>query len=93
MKTVDDGAAFEHPLYKTLLSVPELSVATTRLDQVLTWGMSNALWVFPMATSCCGIEFMSVAAAHYDIARFGSEVVRFSTGWAPSSGRPHGRRT
>ena len=38
----------------------------------------NSLWPFPFATACCGIEFMSVAAAHYDISRFGSEVMRFS---------------
>ena len=74
MKTVDDGAAFEHPLYKTLLSVPGLSVATTTLDQVLTWGMSNALWVFPMATSCCGIEFMAAAASRVDLDRMGTIV-------------------
>jgi NADH-quinone oxidoreductase subunit B len=29
-------------------------------------------------TACCGIEFMSVAAAKYDLSRFGAEVVRFS---------------
>jgi NADH-quinone oxidoreductase subunit B/C/D len=74
VKTVDDGAAFEHPLYRTLLSVPGLTVATTALDQVLTWGMSNALWVFPMATSCCGIEFMATAASRVDIDRMGTIV-------------------
>lgn len=30
------------------------------------------------ATSCCGIEFMSTAAAHHDISRFGMEVTRNS---------------
>ena len=74
MKTVDDGAAFEHPLYRTLLNVPGLSVATTVLDHVLTWGMSNALWVFPMATSCCGIEFMAAAASRVDLDRMGTIV-------------------
>ena len=74
VRTVDDGAAFEHPLYRTLLSVPGLTVATTVLDQVLTWGMSNALWVFPMATSCCGIEFMATAASRVDIDRMGTIV-------------------
>ncbi len=74
MRTVDDGAAFEHPLYRTLLRMPGLTVATTVLDQVLTWGTSNALWVFPMATSCCGIEFMATAASRVDIDRMGTIV-------------------
>jgi NADH-quinone oxidoreductase B subunit len=71
---VDDGSGFEHPLYRTLLSVPGLTVATTVLDQVLTWGTTNALWVFPMATSCCGIEFMATAASRVDIDRMGTIV-------------------
>jgi NADH-quinone oxidoreductase subunit B/C/D len=72
--TVDDGGNFEHPLYKTLLRLPGLTVATTSLDYVLTWGMTNALWVFPMATSCCGIEFMATAASRVDIDRMGTIV-------------------
>jgi len=74
VRTVDDGSAFEHPLYRTLLSMPGLTVATTVLDQVLTWGTTNALWVFPMATSCCGIEFMATAASRVDIDRMGTIV-------------------
>ena len=74
MRTVDDGSGFEHPLYRTLLSMPGLTVATTVLDQVLTWGTTNALWVFPMATSCCGIEFMATAASRVDIDRMGTIV-------------------
>ena len=72
--TVDDTGNFEHPLYRTLLSVPGLTVATTALDHVLTWGMTNALWTFPMATSCCGIEFMATAASRVDIDRMGTIV-------------------
>ena len=30
------------------------------------------------ATSCCGIEFMALGAARYDMARFGFEVARAS---------------
>lgn len=48
------------------------------LDDVIDWGRSNSLWPLTFATSCCGIEFMSVGAARYDFARFGFEVARAS---------------
>lgn len=71
----DEGAlTYEHPLYKTMLSVPGLSVATGLVDQVLEWGFRNSLWVFPMATSCCGIELMAAAAARVDLDRMGTIV-------------------
>ena len=48
------------------------------LDRLIEWGRSNSLWPLTFATSCCGIEFMAVCAARYDIARFGFEVTRNS---------------
>ena len=48
------------------------------LDDVINWGRSNSLLPLTFATSCCGIEFMSVGAARYDMARFGFEVARAS---------------
>jgi NADH-quinone oxidoreductase subunit B/C/D len=75
LPVVDEGArAYEHPLYEPLLTVPGLSVAVTLLDRLLEWGTSNALWIFPMATSCCGIELMSAAASRVDLDRMGSIV-------------------
>lgn len=65
---------YEHPLYGNLLSVPGLSVATTLVDRLLEWGTTNSLWVFPMATSCCGIELMSAAASRVDLDRMGTIV-------------------
>ena len=52
---------------------------TTRLDKVIAWGRKHSMWPMPYGTACCGIEFMSVMGPKYDIARFGAEVVRFST--------------
>ncbi len=70
----ESALRYEHPLYRTLLAVPGLSVAVAPLDQLLHWGASNALWVFPMATSCCGIELMSAAASRVDLDRMGTIV-------------------
>jgi NADH-quinone oxidoreductase subunit B len=70
---VDESArSFEHPLYDYLLRVPGLDVAVTSADQLLTWGATNSLWIFPMATSCCGIEFMAAAASRVDLDRMGA---------------------
>lgn len=54
------------------------NVLVTSLDNLIDWGRSNSLWPLTFATSCCGIEFMAVCAARYDIARFGFEVTRNS---------------
>jgi len=55
-----------------------VGVITGVLDDIINWGRSNSLWPLTFATSCCGIEFMSVGAARYDFARFGFEVTRNS---------------
>ena len=54
------------------------NVMVGKLDQMINWGRANSLWPLAFATSCCGIEFMAAAAAHYDLARFGMEVTRNS---------------
>jgi NADH-quinone oxidoreductase subunit B len=51
---------------------------TTKLNELVEWSRRNSLWPMPMGISCCAIEMMAVAAARFDIARFGSEVMRFS---------------
>ncbi len=51
---------------------------TTRLDALKRWAESGSLWPLPFGTACCAIEFMAAASPRYDIARFGSEVLRFS---------------
>ena len=52
--------------------------ATTRLDDALGWARKFSLFQYPFVTACCGMEYMSVAAPKYDIARFGAEFPRFS---------------
>jgi NADH-quinone oxidoreductase subunit B len=56
----------------------EGDVIVTRADAVLNWFRKNSLWPMPMGLACCAIELMAAGASRYDIARFGSEVMRFS---------------
>lgn len=56
----------------------EKSVITTRLDKAIGWFRKYSLWPMPFGTACCAIEFMGAVSAHYDLARFGAEAVRFS---------------
>lgn len=50
----------------------------TSADRVIGMARKNSLWPLPFATSCCGIEFMSLMSSHYDLARFGMERLSFS---------------
>ena len=54
------------------------NVIVGSLDKLINWGRSNSIWPLTFATSCCGIEFVSLGAARYDMARFGWEVARAS---------------
>ena len=55
-----------------------MEFVTSKLEQAANWGRKFSLFTYPFVTACCGMEFMSVAAPKYDIARFGAEFPRFS---------------
>ncbi|MBI4510652.1 MAG: NADH-quinone oxidoreductase subunit NuoB [Deltaproteobacteria bacterium] len=74
MAVNESSRRYYHPLYDALLSTPGGAVGLTAVDRLLTWGSTNSLWIFPMATSCCGIELMSAAASRVDLDRMGSIV-------------------
>ncbi|MCX7666834.1 MAG: NADH-quinone oxidoreductase subunit NuoB [Gemmataceae bacterium] len=50
----------------------------SKLDWLANQARAYSLWPMPFATACCGIELMATASSRYDIARFGSEAMRFS---------------
>lgn len=56
----------------------EGNVIVSRADAVINWIRKNSLWPMPMGLACCAIELMGAAGSRFDIARFGSEVMRFS---------------
>ncbi len=55
-----------------------VEITTTRLADAIAWARKFSLFTYPFVTACCGMEYMSVAAPKYDIARFGAEFPRFS---------------
>jgi NADH-quinone oxidoreductase subunit B len=48
------------------------------MDRVVGWARKYSLFVYPFVTACCGMEYMSVAASHYDLDRFGAALPRFT---------------
>jgi NADH-quinone oxidoreductase subunit B len=59
---------------------PELqsSVQLTTLDQVYAWARKRSLWPMLFGLACCAFEMIAAAAARYDTARFGMEIMRAS---------------
>jgi NADH-quinone oxidoreductase subunit B len=51
---------------------------TSKLDAVLGWSRKYSLFLYPFVTACCGMEYMSVSCAHYDLDRFGAAFPRFT---------------
>lgn len=54
------------------------SVPINALDRVLGWARKYSIFTYPFVTACCGMEYMSVASAHFDLDRFGAGWPRFS---------------
>ena len=56
----------------------ELGIVTTRLDEAINWGRTRAMWPMLFGLACCAIEMMATQASHYDMSRFGMELMRAS---------------
>src|SRR5215208_6211870 len=59
-----------------VIETPGGGIIASTFQDIINWARSNSLWPLTFATSCCGIEMMSVASAKYDFSRFGFEAAR-----------------
>ena len=55
-----------------------LGVVTLKLEQVVNWSRTYAMWPMLFGLACCAIEMMGAQAANYDMSRFGMELMRAS---------------
>jgi NADH-quinone oxidoreductase subunit B len=66
--TIDGNSSFEETVQK--------SIVLTSMESMVAWGRKNSVWPFNFGLSCCYVEMATSLTSKYDIARFGSEVIR-----------------
>jgi len=52
------------------------NLVMTTLEDMLAWGRKISIWPFNFGLSCCYVEMATSLTSRFDVARFGSEVIR-----------------
>ena len=56
----------------------DFGFVTTKLQDMVNWGRTRAMWPLGFGLACCAIEMMATQAPNYDLSRFGMELLRAS---------------
>ena len=56
----------------------DMGIVTTKLEELVNWSRTNAMWPMLFGLACCAIEMMAAQASHYDTSRLGMELMRAS---------------
>lgn len=59
-------------LAKTLERTPGGGVILTSIDAIANWARGHSLWMMPMGTACCAMEFIASSFSKFDFDRHGS---------------------
>ena len=55
-----------------------MGVVTHKLEDVVNWSRTRAMWPMLFGLACCAIEMMAANGSHFDMSRFGMELMRAS---------------
>jgi len=53
-------------------------IILTTVEKVVNWSRKSSMWPFGFGLACCAIEMMSTFMSHFDLSRYGMEVMRSS---------------
>ncbi|OGO23591.1 MAG: NADH dehydrogenase [Chloroflexi bacterium RBG_16_51_16] len=53
-----------------------MGILTVGLEEAVNWARTRAMWPMLFGLACCAIEMMSAQASHFDMSRFGMELMR-----------------
>lgn len=61
-----------------IVGSPVLTTTVEKFEKLVNWARKSSVWPFQFGLACCAIEMMATAAARFDLARFGAEMMRAS---------------